>query len=118
MPPKNRVVLTVYGLKLGKDPELKASKNKGTSVCEFSAVLSRGPDKSGIWFQFVAFKEMAEYIAANFRKGDRIDIAESTPDLSEWTKDGQKRSLLKWVVWSLSNESGQAGAAPGDEGRY
>jgi len=89
---------------LTKDPELRYTPS-GTEVCSFGiAVNEKWKDASGGYkdkahfFNMVMFGKRAETINAYFKKGSPIFI-ECQPQFEEWeTKDGQKRSNVKFKV--------------------
>lgn len=66
--------ITIIG-NIGRDPELKYGAN-GTAICKFSVADTTGKDdtKKTTWHDIVTFKEMAESVAANITKGNRVIV--------------------------------------------
>jgi single-strand DNA-binding protein len=66
--------ITVIG-NVGRDPELKYGAN-GTPICKFSVADTIGKDdnRKTTWHDIVVFKELAESVAANVTKGNRVVI--------------------------------------------
>ena len=87
------------------DPELRHTDN-GTPVVSFVlAVDRRFKDADGNkitdFFDYVAWKQTAEFIAEYFSKGKKI-LVESTPQIREWTnKAGERRRNVEFVVESV-----------------
>jgi single stranded DNA-binding protein (ssb) len=87
------------------DPELRHT-DTGTPVVSFVlAVDRRFKDANGNkitdFFDYVAWKNTAEFIAEYFTKGKKI-LVESTPQVREWTnKNGERRRNVEFVVESV-----------------
>lgn len=84
------------------DPELRHTDN-GTPVVSFVLAVDRTfKDASGNkitdFFDYVAWKNTAEFIAEYFTKGKKI-LVQSTPQIREWTnKNGERRRNVEFVV--------------------
>lgn len=98
---------------LGQDPNLRYTRN-GKPVVEFSIAHNTGkgrddPYNKTVWFDCVAWNDLAEEIAKNYSKSKAIEIAKATVNLDEWEdrRTGQQRSKLKWVIWELKAEGQQ-----------
>lgn len=99
------VSTTLIG-RLAADPELKFTGD-GTAVCSFTVVTSRRhnlgngqwEDRDVTYWKCAAFREAAENIDSQFRKGDAVVVY---GQLSEHTwedpKDGGKRSRIELRV--------------------
>ncbi|GEQ32190.1 single-stranded DNA-binding protein [Marinilactibacillus psychrotolerans] len=80
---------------LGKDPELRYS-NEGTAIVNFSVAVKRqfknkstGEYESD-WFNCTAFKNTAEMISNNFKKGSKIAFTGSIQNNNYTNKEGVK----------------------------
>jgi len=84
------------------DPELRHTGD-GTPVVSFTLAVDRKyKDASGNritdFFDYVAWKSTAEFIARYFTKGKKI-LVHSSPQVREWTnKEGEKRRNVEFVV--------------------
>ena len=98
----NRCVMTG---RFTADPVLRYT-DSGTPVTSFSlAVQRRQKDANGNrvtdFFDFVAWKNTAEFIAEYFSKGKKI-LVESTPQVREWlNKEGERRRNVEFVAESV-----------------
>lgn len=98
MPSLNEVRLAGH---LGRDPELKFTKNN-TAVCQFSLAATRkwkdGNDwkEETYWAGCVAWSRDAEAIA-KCRKGDAVYV-EGYLKREEWEANGQKKEATRVVV--------------------
>ena len=75
-------------------PELKMTRN-GTQVATFSLALSKGKDQPSDFFDFVAWKNTAEFLSRYFHKGDGIGVVGKLTVDSFTDKDGNKRKSYK-----------------------
>lgn len=95
----HRCTLEVKG-KIVSKPILGYSA-KGLPYLTFTVVY--GHDRCPpVFFDFVAFKEMAEAIHNEFIKGDIIHVSKAFPRAQTWIdKDGKKNNRTKWWVVAL-----------------
>ena len=95
----NRCIMTG---RFTADPVLRYT-DTGTPVTSFSlAVQRRYKDADGNkvtdFFDFVAWKNTAEFIAESFSKGKKILVG-STPQVREWlNKEGERRRNVEFIV--------------------
>lgn len=71
------------------DTNLVFGKN-GTPFVKFSIRVGQGKGKDPAWFSVIAFKDLAENIAATFSKGQRAIVTGSLQQ-SKYTKDGVEK---------------------------
>jgi single-strand DNA-binding protein len=88
---------------LGRDPETRFSA-AGNTITSFSVAWSSGkkddPNRKTTWFNCVAFKDLATFIAENFKKGDAIKITNALVENEVWTdREGKKRDGWKVKVF-------------------
>lgn len=110
--------LSITSGRLGQDPKLRYV-GSGMAVCNFSVCVNTrtkkdDPKNKAIWFDMVAFYDLAEHIASNYERGGKISIAEATPDLQQWVgKDGMERKKQVWACWKITEDADVAtGEAP------
>jgi len=91
---------------LGQDPEVRFSTN-GNAVTTISIAYSssmktkEGAYKEG-WIKVVIFKELAEAVGTNLRKGDRVMVS-GLLDPNEWTNnEGQKIKQIQIIANMVS----------------
>ena len=98
--------LQIIGI-LGKDPELTYT-TRGNAIANFSICHNTGkrnePNNRSIWFNCIAFGDLAEHINLHYGKGAVIKILEATPDQDNWEYKGKAYKRDKWKVWSLEDE--------------
>jgi single-strand DNA-binding protein len=87
---------------LGRDPELRTSRN-GNPYLTLSIAVTVGRDDAGKdvtqWVRVTCFGETAQQLATTARKGDRL-YAEGSLTLNTWTtNDGQARADLQVSAW-------------------
>lgn len=87
----NRVIMAG---RLVATPELKMTPN-GTQVATFSLALSKGKDQPTDFFDFVAWRNTAEFLSRYFHKGDGIGVVGRLTVDSFTDKDGNKRKSYK-----------------------
>ena len=87
----NRVIMVG---RLTADPELKMTQN-GTQVVSFSLALSKGKDQPTDFFDFVAWRNTAEFLSRYFHKGDGIGVVGRLTVDSFTDKEGNKRKSYK-----------------------
>lgn len=86
----NTITLVGY---LGKDPEVRMTKNEKT-VTSFSLAVERNNGKNKItdWFTVTAWNNVARGVAKNLSKGNRVIVfGELTANIVE-NQDGEKRT--------------------------
>lgn len=83
-----------------RDPEMKHVGTNGTKLCSFSIAqtMGEGQYKKPHYFDAKSWKERAEEICANYRKGDAIEIRGMLQQETWTDKEGQKRSKVVIVV--------------------
>lgn len=93
---------TVVG-NLTQEPELRYTQN-GTPLCSGGIASNRRYQVNGEWqeqtsyFNFTAWRELAENIAASFNKGTRV-VATGRLEQKNWTdKDGNTRTTFDFVI--------------------
>ena len=93
---------TVVG-NLTQDPELRFTQG-GTPLCSGGIASNRRYQVNGQWeeqtsyFNFTAWREMAENIAATFAKGMRV-VATGRMEQKDWVdKEGNKRTTYDFVL--------------------
>jgi single-strand DNA-binding protein len=93
---------TVVG-NLTQDPELRFTQG-GTPLCSGGIASNRRYQVNGQWeeqtsyFNFTAWREMAENIAATFSKGMRV-VATGRMEQKDWVdKDSNKRTTYDFVI--------------------
>ena len=95
----NRVVLMG---RLVADPELKQTQN-GVSVTSFRIAVDRnyvrqGEDRKADFFDIVAWRKTAEFIANNFGKGSLIAVDGQLQTRQYQAQDGTNRNVVEVVV--------------------
>ena len=93
-------VVAIQG-RITRTPELKQTQT-GTSVMSFSVAVDRrfsgGEEKKTDFFDCVAWRNTAEFIARNFSKGQMIAITGHL-EVRQWTdKDGNNRKNTEIIV--------------------
>lgn len=107
----------VFTGNLTRDPELKYLTS-GTAVTNFGLAVNRVyKDKSGNKKEEVSFIELeswgrqGEVIAEFCKKGSHLSVV-SRVKQDRWEQDGQKRSVLRFVVDSFEFGSKGGGGTP------
>jgi len=118
---------TVVG-NLTTEPELRFTQG-GTPLCSGSIASNRRYQVNGQWeettsfFNFTAWRELAENMAATFRKGQRV-IATGRMEQKTWQdKEGNNRTSydfvideigpsLRWATAEVTKTKGQADSVP------
>lgn len=92
--------ITVIG-NVGRDVELKFSAG-GTPICKFSLADTKGkkgdPKQHTSWYDVVVFNKLAENIAANVRKGDRLMVLGTLQVQDYEAKDGTKKKRVEIIA--------------------
>lgn len=94
--------ITITG-RIARDPELRFS-NTGLAVCSISVPdQKRRKNDAGewedasatTWFKATVFKDAAEALAEQARKGDQVTVTGRLVTREYTTKDGEQRSSLE-----------------------
>jgi single-strand DNA-binding protein len=106
-----RGIETAFFGTLGRDPELRTSKN-GNAYATLSIAVTVGQDDNGReatqWVRVTCFGDTAERVVATAKKGARL-YAEGSLTLNQWTThDGQARTDLQVSAWKVE-KLGQIG---------
>tara|TARA_R100000951_G_scaffold76832_1_gene64881 strand:- start:1299 stop:1703 length:405 start_codon:yes stop_codon:yes gene_type:complete len=74
--------------------------NNGNSYANWSmAVRSNPKQEEPDWFDFVAYKALADIIHKHVKKGDLLHITRAYPRNRKWTdKDGNPRKSTEFIV--------------------
>lgn len=89
----NKIILTGN---LTRDPELRQT-TAGVNVADIGLAVTRNA-KTADFFDLVAWRETAEYIAKYGRKGSRI-LIEGQAHNNTWTdKEGNKRTTIQITI--------------------
>ena len=106
----NKVILVG---RLAQDPEVRYTQS-GTAVANFNIAISSGygEHKQTDFIPVVAFKNLAEVIGNNLKKGSQVLVEGRMQVRSYETQDGQKRRVTEVIVQNVeflgskkSNES-------------
>ena len=99
--------------RLVKDPEIRYSQS-GTAVANFNIAISSGygEHKQTDFIPIVAFKNLAEIVGNNLKKGSQVLVEGRMQVRSYETQEGQKRRITEVIVQNIeflgskkSNES-------------
>ena len=84
--------------RLTADPELKQTQS-GTNVTSFTLAIDRpGTRDKTDFINFVAWRQMAEFICKYFRKGHKIALTGYLTSRQYEDKNGNKRTSFEVVV--------------------
>ena len=74
--------------------------NNGNSFANWSmAVRSNPKQEEPDWFDFVAYKALADIVHKHVKKGDLLHITRAYPRNRKWTdKDGNPRKSTEFIV--------------------
>ena len=115
----NKVILMG---RITKDIELKATQT-GTSVCGFTVAVDRrftdkGGERQTDFFNCVAWRQQAEFIAKYFSKGNLILVEGELQTRNYKDKDGRTVYVTEIIVdrASFTGEKKRAGAAVSAQG--
>ena len=88
--------------RLVKDPEIRYSQS-GTAVASFNIAISSGygEHKQTDFIPVVAFKNLAEVIGNNLKKGSQVLVEGRMQVRSYETQDGQKRRATEVIVQNV-----------------
>jgi single-strand DNA-binding protein len=98
-----RGIETAFWGVLGNAPELKTSRS-GKPLVQVSVVVSVGQDSDGKdvgqWLRVACFGEVAERLAHQAKKGDRVYV-EGNLTLNSWADKatGEARTALNVAAW-------------------
>ena len=88
--------------RLVKDPEIRYSQS-GTAVANFNIAISSGygEHKQTDFIPIVAFKNLAEIVGNNLKKGAQVLVEGRMQVRSYETQDGQKRRVTEVIVQNV-----------------
>ena len=88
--------------RLVKDPEIRYSQS-GTAVANFNIAISSGygEHKQTDFIPVVAFKNLAEVIGNNLKKGSQVLVEGRMQVRSYEIQDGQKRRVTEVIVQNV-----------------
>lgn len=106
---------------LGADPDVKFWEDGGCTTKIRIAIYggknkSTGQEYPSIWTEVKASGQLAEYIAENFRKGDRIVITEGSLAFESWTDKTTQKKRTKLMVKAWKAEKIERQPKPADTG--
>lgn len=88
--------------RLTADPELKTTQSSGISVTSFSVAVNRnyraGEEQQTDFINIVAWRNTAEFICRNFKKGNLIGIEGSIQTRKYEDSNGNKRTAFEVVA--------------------
>lgn len=91
--------LAVCG-RLVRDPHIHTTKT-GKTICLFT-VCYNPRNGRGILFNFIAFRDLCEYIAENFQKGDYIRVSEANNvEASDFPSKTEPNATVKRDIWKV-----------------
>jgi len=116
MPNYQRIIVEGH---VAKGPEIQQSKN-GKTYVKFSVPWERknswGEGKETIWFQILAFHNLAREVADTFHKGDPVHV-EGMLSVSAFTdRNGDPRASLTIMAQSVEPASRGGCGETGDGG--
>ena len=82
---------TYFG-RLGKDPELKYTKNQ-EAICLFSIAVNRVEEEVPIWKRIVAWGKQAELCSVHIRKGNEVFVHGQNKISKFIGRDGEEKSI-------------------------
>lgn len=87
--------------RLTRDPELRYTQT-GKAICTFDLAVDqrsrKGEEKKADFFRFKAWGKLAEVVAGNKAKGDRVAVQARVHNNNYETKDGEQRYSYDFVV--------------------
>ena len=88
--------------RLAQDPEIRYSQS-GTAVANFNIAISSGygEHKQTDFIPVVAFKNLAEVIGNNLKKGAQVLVEGRMQVRSYETQDGQKRYVTEVIAQTI-----------------
>lgn len=90
---------------VGRDPEVTYVAS-GSALCKFSLLYNAGTKEKpkNLWVKCVSWKDTAEIIYKEIRKGDLIGVSGKVADVETWVdKDGKTpRAALVFTVFEIS----------------
>ena len=91
--------LTLFG-RLTADPLLVQRSEGQKLLCEFSVCYQPNKLYPAVFIDLIAYdRQVCEYVAGTFKKGDEVHILNSTPVLR---KGADGRKYIKWVAWDVA----------------
>lgn len=116
---------TIIQGRLVHDPELKQTSG-GIYVCQVAVAVDRpirkGADKESDYFEVVAWRGAAEFLAKHFRKGEGILVDGAMQGRKYEKKDGTTIKVweliadrINFVSGSKKSDSAGAGSDSGDD---
>jgi len=100
MPSKNECVIIGH---IGQDPELRYTLN-GTAYCSFSVAENYGKkeDRKTQWHRIVVWNDLAEVVAAEFSKGDAIEVRGTYRSRKWMDRHGNDRESWELTAWNVA----------------
>ena len=87
------------GGRLAKDPRMHTTST-GKMVCFFTVCYNSARGQRGIFFNFIAFKELAEYIVTNYKKGDYIWVTHADGlEPQDYPDKVDRNKTVKTELW-------------------
>jgi single-strand DNA-binding protein len=90
---------------VGRDPELRYT-GSGVPVCKVPLADTRGKkgeDQKTIWYDVVTFNELAEAVAEEIRKGDRLVVI-GRLQIEDYTKkDGTPAKRVELIADTIAD---------------
>ena len=95
----NKVILVG---RLAQDPEVRYTQS-GTAVANFNIAISSGygEHKQTDFIPIVAFKNLAEIVGNNLKKGSQVLVEGRMQVRSYETQEGQKRRVTEVIVQNV-----------------
>lgn len=101
---------------VGRDPELRYT-GSGVPVCKVPLADTRGKkgeEQKTIWYDIVTFNELAEAVAEEIRKGDRLIVVGRLQIEDYVKKDGTPAKRVELIADTVADViRGRKKAAPG-----
>ena len=84
---------------VGSDIDSGQTNNGNTFANWSMAIRSNPKQEEPDWFDFVAYKSLADIISKHVKKGDLLHITRAYPRTRKWTdKDGNPRKSTEFIV--------------------
>lgn len=101
--------------RIAQELELKTTRS-GMTVCSFTLAVQRSYKKEGEdyktdWIDCVAFKNYADFISRNFRKGEMIAVKGEMQTRTYEDKKGNKRKAVELIIDGASFCGGRTAPA-------
>lgn len=108
--------------RLTADPQLKQTAN-GVAVCAFALAVDRpkqkDKDREADFFNMIAWRQKAEFIARWLHKGSKV-LIDASARTRKYDKDGQTHYITEFVVNDVEfaeNKTAQRGSGVGQNGK-